>query len=118
MVSIDMTKVCFCRNIKPIDYKRAINFYNVKENRYSNTQYCQHLKITYKRLLRHCLKYRYHPDVFDVLLVLLTGDFAWQDRNFRHPDIASTPEAGNQKKSLTSLGDQKAYYIQVFQRFY
>ena len=105
MVSIDMTKVCFCRNIIPIDYKRAINFYNVKENRYSNTQYCQHLKITYKRLLRHCLKYRYHPDVFDVLLVLLTGDFAWQDRNFRHSDIASTPEAGNQKKSLTSLGD-------------
>ena len=44
-------------------------------------------------LLKHCLKYRYHPDVFDVLLVLLTRDFAWEGRNFRHPDIASTPEA-------------------------
>ena len=36
MVSIDMTKLCFCRNIKSTDYKKAINFYNVKESKYSN----------------------------------------------------------------------------------
>ena len=45
----------------------------------------------FKRLLKHCLEHRYHPYVFDVLLVLLTGHFACQGRNFQHLDVVSTP---------------------------
>ena len=35
MVSTNITKACFCRNIKSI-YKKAIDFYNVKESKNSN----------------------------------------------------------------------------------